>query len=127
MPWAIANGLEISPKGCPGMIEMMNKLILGQMASPSLRQDTTEVVIVQGTWRTLHSKQILHAPNTISEHAGFWSVISLEIERGVTVTIDNYLKVCVMHLSPLLTLKLRTCPHFVFRKIGRLSYSSFAL
>ena len=63
-------------------IDKMN-LILGQVASPSLWQDIPEVVILQGTWRILHSRRILHAPSIISVHDGLWSVMSLETEwRG---------------------------------------------
>ena len=52
MPFAIANSQEITPKGCPETTDMIN-LILGQVASPRLWQDTLELVILQKTWRTL--------------------------------------------------------------------------
>ena len=110
--------LETFPKGFPETIDMRN-LIFGQVPNPSLWQDTPEEVILQGTWRILHSKRILHALSTIRVHDGFWSVISLEIEQGAFLT-HKYLKICVMHFSPLLILKLKTCSHFAFRKFGRL-------
>ena len=35
--------------------------------------------------------------------------------------MQKHLKICILHLSLLLTLKLGTCPHFAFRKLGRLT------
>ena len=57
MSWAIANGQGITPKGCPETIDMMN-LILEQVASPTLWQDTPEVGILHRTWKTLQSRRI---------------------------------------------------------------------
>ena len=62
MSWAIVNGQGITPKGCSETIDMMN-LILEQVASPTLWQDTPEWEFCKELGGPL--KMDLHAPSTI--------------------------------------------------------------
>ena len=69
---AFAGGLEVNPKADSEIIGLAI-LILRQVAWPSICQGTSRsigVPKVQGTWRTLHPRRILHAPDTTSVHGG---------------------------------------------------------
>ena len=76
--WAIVNGLGFILKDDP---ETCHRNFDSPRREWLLRFDTPRGIIWKGTWRTLHPRQILHAPGAIS-------VYSLKGTEKISFSLD---------------------------------------